>query len=240
MQSRWNPTNHKKQSGRKAMSLYYEDETVRLFHGNCLDETEWTNADVLVTDPPYGMDWVPGNSAYHNGVVPKKADLEMIRNDDSVTVRDEMLKLWGKRPAIVFGNWRQPRPPNVKTMLIWHKKGKGPMFLGGNDNIAWYPVFEEIYILGSGFRGPAVPNVYTTNEPRHMQPKIHGHPTPKPVTLMQDLITRCPDGVIAEPFAGSGATILAARLMGRKVIACEIEEKYCELIAKKMAQQLLF
>lgn len=60
-----------------------------------------------------------------------------------------------------------------------------------------------------------------------------GHPTPKPVKLMLDLVSRF-DGVILDPFAGIGTTLAAARQLGRTAIGCEVEERFCETIARRV------
>ena len=142
--------------------------------------------------------------------------------------------MWGERPAIVFGTWRHPLPFAPQHRLIWHKHGRQP----GITSAAWYPNDEEIWVVGSGWGGKPAPTVITTTEGRGVQPKLIGHPTPKPIPLMEALVAKCPPGVIADPFAGSGATLIAARNLGRKVIGVELEERYCEIAAKRLSQQV--
>jgi site-specific DNA-methyltransferase (adenine-specific) len=209
---------------------YYQDEWVTLYHGDCLETTEWLAADVLVTDPPYGVAWKSGTMS--NATV---AIQETIANDQDVDARDKALALWGDRPAIVFGSWKIARPANTRHRLIWHKAANIP----GMRSNPWFSADEEIYVLGTGFTGKPEQNVLVTHDRRdgaYGEVAKLGHPTPKPVYLMERLIAKSPEGVIADPFAGSGATLLAARNLGRKVIGVELEERYCEGIAKRLSQ----
>jgi hypothetical protein len=212
---------------------YYEDADVTLYLGDCREVTAWLEADVLVTDPPYGVGWSSG--AMSRAKAPR---VESISGDDDTTARDAALALWGSRPAIVFGSWRQPRPPGVAHRLIWHKRG-APAF----SRAPWYPVEEEIYVIGEGWVGEPAQNVISTQEWRSAAGGFVarvGHPTPKPGSLMEPLIAKCPPGIVADPFAGSGSTLLAARAQNRRSIGVEVEERYCELVARRLAQGDLF
>lgn len=212
------------------MKPYFQTDLVTLYHGDCLEIQDWIQADVLVTDPPFGIDYKSGGMS--NAYVPKS---DKINNDQDVNVRDLALQLWGDRPALVFGSWKIPRPANTRHRLIWHKRANIP----GMRSNAWFSADEEIYVLGTGFVGKPEQNVLVTDDRRdgaHGEVAKLGHPTPKPVGLLERLIAKCPDGVIADPFAGVGSTLIAARNLGRKAIGIELEEKYCETIAKRLSQ----
>lgn len=212
------------------MSIYYQDDLVTLYHGDCLEHTEWLDADVLVTDPPYGIAWEAGSLNDKKEV--RQNSEQSIASDESLDIRNKALGLWGNKYGIVFGTWKMDRPKNTTNVLIWHKANKQPGVL----THPFYSNHEEIYTLGTGFTGKPMQSVITTNEHRGMQPRLIGHPTPKPIGLMELLVNKT-EGVVADPFAGSGATLIAARNLGRKAIGVELEEKYCEIIAKRLSQQ---
>ena len=206
---------------------YYEDDYVTLYHGDCLEHPEWwTDADVLVTDPPYGM-------AYRSGWVRDRTD-RPIAGDDTTGVRDEAFKIWGNRPAILFGRWDIDRPGKPRHRLIWSKAPDPGM---GDLSFPWGNSDEEIYVYGNGWKGARGPNVITCPKPPvNNRPD---HPTPKPIGLMEALIEKCPPGLIADPFAGSGSTLVAAKLLGRKAVGVELEERYCEIAARRLSQEVL-
>jgi site-specific DNA-methyltransferase (adenine-specific) len=204
------------------MTPYYQDEYVTLYLDDCLENIEWLTADVMVTDPPYGM-------AYSSNRTKSKR----IAGDRTTSLRDEVLVRWGNRPALMFGSWKVARPDKVRQLIVWDKRG-GAGF-SGDLNMPWADITEEIYVFGQGWVGGRRPAIYSIPTIPHMQ-RVE-HPTPKPVRLMSELLQCCPDGVIADPFAGSGTTLLAARNMGRKAIGVEIDERYCEITAQRLGQQ---
>ena len=215
------------------MSLYYQDEYVTLYHGDCLKEhREWLDADVLVTDPPYGMDYTGFGG--RRGEPRREREAHAIAGDADPAARDKALASWGSRPAIIFGRWSVPRPSATRQVLIWDKSDNGPGM--GALDLPWGPSFEEAYVIGRGFTGKRESSVLRVRGFTSGASARPNHPTPKPIALMEQLVEKCPPGVIADPFAGSGSTLVAARNLGRQAVGVELEEKYCEIIASRLAQ----
>lgn len=211
------------------MEPYYQDEHVTLFHGDCLELADvWTGADVLVTDPPYGISWK--GTAYNTGV-PRSS----IQGDGSTAARDAVLEIMDTRPGVVFGSPLLAPPPGTRQVLVWHKPpDSGFMGTVGGYRRDW----EAVYLVG---KWPKTPASYSSVIPTGgtMNTYLTTHPHAKPVELMARLIASCPGALIADPFAGSGSTLVAARNLGRKAIGVELEERYCEIIANRLAQAAL-
>jgi DNA modification methylase len=207
---------------------YYADDQVTLYHGDCLEVTAWLDADVLITDPPYGYNFASNMEGPYKG--------QSIANDESLRSRDEVLGMWTTtRPALIFGSWKMPRPEGTRALLIWDKGDASGM---GDLSIPWKPNTEEIYVIGGGFSGHRGSSIIKGNVVTWAS-KGRDHPNMKPVGLMEKLLEKCPPGVVADPFAGSGSTLIAARNQGRKAIGVELEERYCEIIAKRLDQMCL-
>jgi site-specific DNA-methyltransferase (adenine-specific) len=216
------------------MKPYYDQDGIVLYHADCRDAVQWLEADVLLTDPPYGIKW-PSGQLHNDRAIRDAATMSIIGDEDS-SVRDDVLEMWGKqKQAVIFGSWRITRPERVAHRLIWNKEGRHP----GVSPCAVFPNDEEIYLIGDGWVGPPMPTVLTTREQRSLQPELIGHPTPKPINLIHKLISKCYGGAIADPFAGSGSILVAAKQCRRPAIGVEIEERYCEIAATRLSQSIL-
>jgi hypothetical protein len=219
---------------------YYADEHVTLWHGDCREITDWVQADVLVTDPPYGIGWSqhsPLPRAHNPGAHPG------IANDATTEIRDAVLDLWGsRRPALVFGSLRVEYPAGWKRMLVFEKPIVGAGLFG--QRVPWLSNWEPVFVLGDWpDQTPTRSAVVTT---RHAAASGYSgyvtqakHPHAKPLDVMEALLDACPPGIIADPCSGTGGTLVAAKALGRRATGVELKEAYCEVIAKRLAQGVL-
>lgn len=212
---------------------YYADAHVTLYHGRAEEVAEWLTADVLVCDPPYGRDWKQGKLDRrpngHGGIA----------GDEDTAVRDAILQAWGTdRPALVFGDPMLAPPAGTKLVGFYRK----PPNAGTRGAIGGFRRDVEVfYLLGpwsAGIGGRS--SIVATSAPSQGNPSSpqgrYGHPHAKPLDVMEQLIAICPPGVIADPTAGSGSTLVAARNLGRQAIGVEVEERYCEMAARRLSQ----
>jgi hypothetical protein len=212
------------------MKPYYSDGSVTLYHGDCREIDDWESAQLLLTDPPYGISWVqpgiPGYGAKHIGIA----------NDSDTAGRDYVLGQWGSiKPGIVFGSPLKPPPYGTKQVLVWQKSPDSGLMGAVNG---WRRDWESIYLVGNWPSGPAKRSgILTTRQ--GLGSYLNGHPHVKPTGLLEALLAVSPMGLVADPFAGSGSTLVAARNQGRKAIGIELEERYCELAAKRLNQMCM-
>lgn len=213
------------------MRPYYEDGSVTIYHGDCREFlSEWSPSDaVMVTDPPYGIGWKRGT----NNARASKAHAGIVGDNDT-SARDEILGLWGSAPAIVFGSVHVAPPSRLVQTLIWHK----PADTGVVGSVTGFRRdVEAIYLCGRIPRR----TVQWSSVLRASHPKRYHqeHPHAKPVDLMALLVGLVPQILVLDPFAGSGSTLVAAKMLGRRAVGIEVEERYCEIAAKRCAQEVL-
>jgi DNA modification methylase len=214
------------------MTPYYQQSGITIYHEDCRDVLPVACA-VIVTDPPYGIGW-------HRGVNHARASKahDGIANDFDTSARDWMLETMRDVPAVVFGSFYAPYPAALKQVLVWHK----PADAGVVGSVTGYRRdAEPIYIVGpwpqrsvkwSGVLKSASDSISAIATET-------GHPHTKPVDLMRQLIGACPDGVVLDPFMGSGSTLVAAKLHGRRAIGIEVDERWCEVAAVRLQQEAL-
>ena len=248
------------------MTPYYSDDFVTIYHGDCRQIDAWLTADVMVTDPPYGIGWTTHGVSRTSTADKRRGDyngvarpVKSIANDSTTEVRDQALRLWGDRPAFVFGSLLLPPPAGVRNVGAYVK----PSDAGALSGVAYLRRdVEAIYVLGKSAEWERKKSERTRESipQSQRQPSpwrsacfrttwarvggtdglaaASGHPHAKPVDVLSQLIV-LHSGVVADPFMGSGSTLRAAKDLGRKAIGIELEERYCELAARRMSQEVL-
>jgi DNA modification methylase len=244
---------------------YYSDDTVTIYHGDALDVLSDISPaiDAVVTDPPYASGGRTeasrpggGGSVSHRQMenAEKRGALwaaRPIENDQMTTTGF----VWLMRSMAYRCRTLLPDGGSFVSFIDWRQ---WPNLVGAletcNLRVQGMVVWDKGSIgLGNGFRGQhelichaskGVPAIYDKSCGNVLQAgrvTPTDHPSPKPVGLLSRLIEvgAPPGGIVLDPFMGSGSTVRAAADVGRKAIGIEVEERYCEIAAKRMAQEVL-
>ena len=207
------------------MEPYYDHAGITIYHGDCREILPSLKADVVVTDPPYGIG--AGNETAHNGWKDYGASQwDRARPPreafNAILAASEGQVIWG-------GNYFADLLPPSMGWLAWDKGQRD--FSLADFEMAW-----------TSFQRAARCFVYS--RARALQDGKQ-HPTQKAEAVMRWSVEACDAGLkrkaitILDPFMGSGTTLRAAKDLGRKAIGIEIEEKYAEIAAKRLAQEVL-
>jgi site-specific DNA-methyltransferase (adenine-specific) len=230
------------------MTPYYVDENVTLYHGDCRDVLATMpdeSVHAVITDPPY-------TERTHRNATTNRAGIDHALREAFEPIDDEALRALLSEAGRVTQGWVVSTldyrhavefdidPPAGLRMLrlgVWVKTNPTPQISGDRPAQGW----ESIAYMHRADRrskwngGGRAGNFVSPIAPPE------GHPTAKPLPMVRDwvrLFTN-PGDVILDPFAGSGTTLRAAVDEGRKAIGIELDERYCELIAKRLSQGAL-
>lgn len=220
------------------MKPYYEQDGITIYHGDCREFTDWPDGPI-VTDPPYGIAH-PGNFAERKrgnlarrvpavGCGPAACnDYPDVYDDDKPFDPAWMLAL--DRPLVLFGaNWYADKLHNTGGWLVWDKMRPHDLDQATAE-LAWTNFVKGVRV----FR-------YLWNGCMRDGRENMVHPTQKPVALFKWIFALkwFPAGTVIDPYMGSGPCLQAAKESGKDAIGVEIEERYCEVAAKRLSQQVL-
>jgi site-specific DNA-methyltransferase (adenine-specific) len=221
---------------------YYSDEFVTLYHGDChqiLSELPDQSVDLVLTDPPYNC---------VNRASSGLRNLDKGSADDAPVVveeiADEFVRIATGSIYVFCGDVQMSHflsAFKVHGLTVrgatWHKTNPSPM----NGDKLWLSAAEFCAFArkpGAYFSLSCQANVWK----HKTDSEVDWHPTPKPLPLMEHLVrASCPPGgTVLDAFAGSGTSLLAAKNNDRRAIGIELDERYCERIARRLAQDTLF
>jgi DNA modification methylase len=218
------------------MTPYYEHGGMTIYHGDCREvlPSVWFGVDLLLTDPPYGVSLDTDNSRFSGGTkenIAKRGNGigssggRPIANDDKPF--DPSFLLTIGRDQVIWGWNHYPNLLPRGACLVWLKRNDAAFgsFLSDAE-LAWMSKGHGVYCRRD-LSNNAIANQRV-------------HPTQKPESLMQWCLGFFPNAsLVLDPFMGSGTTLVAAKRLGRQCVGIEREERYCEIAANRLAQDVL-
>lgn len=226
---------------------YYQDEAATIYHGDCRKILpELPMVDLVLTDPPYRQ------SKSGGGLVEKRIRFkELTQSALNEFEPHEYIEMLLRKTSGMHGYFfcsknllRDYIDEFEKLRLGWDilvMNKRNPIPTRNNKYLS--DIEFILFCRGKGclFNNGLRAELYRKVKPIIVRPAEYNHPTIKPVDVVMQLleVSTCEENTIFDPFMGSGTTLRAAKDLGRKAIGIEIEEKYCEIAARRMAQEVL-
>ncbi len=219
---------------------YYDHGGITIYHGDCREILpELGKVDLVLTDPPYGIGLRadihkgrPATNYLHKGSYLSYEDTE--ENLERIVVPAIIRALSiARRCAIFCAQTHIGKFPQYSALGgIYLPSGCGRTPRGFNN---FQPIL--LYGLSPTIGDGCKPTVFTSTDKATFTTV---HPCPKPERWMHFVIKMgsFPNELILDPFMGSGTTLRAAKDLGRRAIGVEIEERYCEIAAKRLGQEV--
>jgi DNA modification methylase len=238
---------------------YYDHGGVTIYHGDCREILPRITGDIVVMSPPYntlpqshkpsglhaerksGINrWIKKASDGYSDAMPEDEYQKWLRGIIGLCLESARGLVWMnhkvryREGAAIHPLQFLPFP--VYAEVIWDRGISMAL------NCKRYaPSHEGIWGFGK-------PNYWDDSLNTRMSvwrispQRSDDHPCPYPMELVSPLIISSAKkgGLVIDPFMGSGTTLRAAKDLGRKAIGIEIEEKYCEIAVKRLAQEVLF
>ena len=211
---------------------YYQDDWATIYHGDCREILPGLpRVDLVLTDPPYRItpsgtmgkkraykhEYISYNDKESNGIIERIKEVLLVCPRMIVTPGTKLMTLYP--PPDSFGCFIQPATVGMQK---WGRTDSQPIFYYGRDPRVGKTIQPCSFLLTSA-------------------PQKNGHPCPKPEKEWKGLILKgsLEGDIVMDPFMGSGTTLVGAKHLRRKSIGIEIEEKYCEIAVKRLAQEVL-
>lgn len=249
------------------MKPYYADGSVQLYHGDMREVVPLldVSADCVLTDPPYGetsLAWDRWPDGWPDALLEASRSMWCFGSLRMFLDRVADFGAWRMSQDVV---WEKHNGSGLRadrfrrtheTAIHWYQGAWGTLYkypqrvttglpkIANRSGIGRRPAHFEY----EG-RPPLNPQGWVDDGTRLMTSVLHvrsmhgraSHPTEKPLGILGPLIEYAcpPGGTVLDPFAGSGSTAVAARLTGRRAVLIEADERYCEAIARRLAQDVL-
>ncbi len=219
---------------------YYEDDAVTLYHGDCRDILPSLSSGVTISDPPY-------NVGYHYSSYSDSLSEAEYRTLIGRTLGAPSVVI--QYPEALFALADVLGQPDKLAAWVYHSNFPRQFRL-----IGWFGLSPDFDAVKQPYKNPTdsrvaaymdagrLPGLYDwwlDQQVKNVSGEKTAHPCQIPLTVMRKVVGVTPAETIIDPFAGSGTTLRAAKDLGRRAIGIELDERYCEIAARRCSQEVL-